>query len=375
MLIMPLGDIFIDLFDLTARQYSYLVSSYSFGAMLSSVFAFLYMDRFDRKTALIVLYAGFVIGTFLCGLSEGYYMLMTLRFITGMFGGVIGALAFAIVADLYKFKERGRAMGILMGAFSAASALGVPFGLYLAAQHSWRTPFLSLGGIGLIVLAFVILKFPSIRHHLHVSDVAPSIRRTFNLLLGDKNQLNALLLGSILVLGHFIIIPFISPYMIRNVGFSQMDITYIFLLGGLSMIISSPLVGRMTDRYGVMRLFTICIFLSMIPTVAITHMGPSPIWVGLIYTTLFFIFGSARMIPANTIITASVGVENRGSFMSMKSALQQMSIGLASIISGEIVILNQNGTYDNYHMVAYLSIIFLLVSIYLCSRLRVAEGN
>ncbi len=373
---MPLGDIFIRTFDLTAAQYTYLVSSYAIGAFISSMCAFLFLDRFDRKTALLFLYSGFVIGTLLCGLASSYVMLVSLRFLTGAFGGVIGALAFAVVSDLYKFKERGKAMGVLVGAFSAASALGIPFGLYLADNYTWRTPFLCLGSIGVIIILLIIWKFPSIKTHLEEPVHRPSVKRTISALLSDSNQLNALLLGSILILGHFMIIPFISPYMIRNVGFDQTDVTNIFLFGGLAMVISAPLVGRLTDKIGVLKVFTVAIILSFIPTIAISHMQPSPVAYALIFTTLFFIFGSSRMIPANTIITASVGQENRGSFMSMKSALQQLAIALASLIGGLVVFIDEGSQlYERYEILGYLSVFFCIVSIFLIRRLKVAKDN
>jgi predicted MFS family arabinose efflux permease len=374
MLIMPMGDIFIKLFDINAHEYSYLVSSYALGAVGSSILAFLYLDRFDRKTSLILLYSGFVVGTLLCGFANSFYVLVSLRFVTGAFGGVIGALAFAVASDLYQFEERGKAMGILMGAFSAASALGVPFGLYLAATYSWRMPFWVLGGLGAVLLILSIWKFPNITKHLEEQKEV-SIKRTISLLISDNNQLRALLLGMVLVLGHFMIIPFISPYMIRNVGFTQMEVTQIFLFGGIAMVFSAPLAGRLTDKYGVMKVFSIAIFLSFIPTIAITHMGASPIWYALIFTTLFFIFASSRMIPANTMITASVGNENRGSFMSMKSALQQMAVAIASLISGLVVYIGEDGLYHRYYLLAYVAIFFCLISIWLCSRLKIADGN
>ncbi len=372
---MPLGDIFIKLFDINAQEYSFLVAAYAIGAVVSSIAAFLVLDRVDRKSALLFLYAGWSVGTLLCGLADSYFLLVALRFVTGAFGGVIGALAYAVVSDLYLFKERGRAMGILVGAFSAASALGVPFGLYLAATYSWRVPFLALGGLGLFVLILIFLKFPSIRTHIDEATESPSIKRTIQLLISDKNQLNALLLGMVLILGHFIIIPFISPNMIRNVGFSQMDVTWIFLFGGLAMVFTAPLVGRLTDKIGVMKVFTIAVILSFIPTIVITHMDAHPVWYALIFTTMFFVFASSRMIPANTMITASVGTENRGSFMSMKSALQQGAIALASLIAGQIVYIGDDNLYHRYEYLAYISIVFCLVSIWLCSRLKVAKGN
>lgn len=372
---MPLGDIFIREFGISAQEYSYLVSSYAFGAVISSLSAFLFLDRFDRKSALLFLYVGFTIGTLLCGFAQSFWMLVFIRFCTGAFGGVIGALAFAIVADLYLFKDRGKAMGILMGAFSAASAFGIPFGLYLAATHSWRTPFLGLGAVGSIVIVLIFFYFPSIKSHMTNKEEKATIIGTMKQLVTDHNQLNALLLGMVLVLGHFMIIPFISPYMIRNVGFSQMTITLVFLFGGLFMVVTSPLIGKLTDLKGVMVVFTTCIFLSFIPTLAITYMGQEPISYALIFTTLFFILASGRMIPANTLITAAVGSANRGSFMSMKSALQQLSIGLTSLISGAVVYIDKDGYYQNYPVLAYISIFFCLISIYLMTRLKIAEGN
>jgi predicted MFS family arabinose efflux permease len=374
MLIMPLGDIFIEMFQISASQYSYLVSSYAIAAFLSSLVGVFYLDRFDRKKALLFIYTGFAIGTFMCAFAESYMALMLLRFLTGLFGGMIGALVLSVVSDLYLFKERGAAMGILFAAFSAASALGVPIGIYLAAKGNWQLPFFIIGLVGILISIFVFFMFPSMTDHFGSREKRPSFWETITAITHDKNQMNALLAGFVLVLAHFLIIPFISPYMIKNVGFTQMEITYQFFLGGLATVVSAPFVGKMTDKHGVMKVFTTVMVISFIPTMFITTMQTSPLWYGLIFTTLFFIFASSRMISPNTIITASAPTANRGSFMSIKSALQQFAIFLSAIISGAIVTI-QDGRYENYLYVGLLSIGFGILSIFLVSRLRVAAGN
>ncbi len=58
-------------------------------------------------------------------------MLLAARVVTGAFGGVLGGIAMAIIGDVFPDERRGRATGILMSAFSLASVLGVPFGLFL----------------------------------------------------------------------------------------------------------------------------------------------------------------------------------------------------------------------------------------------------
>lgn len=375
MLIMPLGDLFIETFDLTAGQFGLLVSIYAYAAAVSSLIAFFYLDTFDRKRALLTMFSGFGIGTFLCAFAPSYEILVLLRMLTGFFGGVIGALVLSIVSDLYKFEERGKAMGVLMAAFSAASALGIPAGLYLATLGSWHTPFFIIGLLAMVVAIVVAFVFPSMTDHLALIDKNRSPIHTIKKTLNDHNQLWALLAGFVLVFGHFLIIPFISPYLIKNVGLTQNDISLQFLFGGLATIFTAPAIGYLTDKFGVNKIFVTTMLLCFIPVVLITNMSFTPVWIVLLVTTSFFVFASGRMIPANTIITAAAGVNNRGSFMSIKSALQQFAIGLAGTVSSMIVWINDDRLYEGYNIVGYCSVLFGIVTIFLLRKVHVAEGN
>ncbi len=375
MMIMPLGDVFIKEFDISAAQFSFLVSSYSLAAFFSNLIGIFFLDTFDRKKALLFIYTGFALGTFLCSFANSYEVLLSLRFLTGMFGGMIGAMVLSILSDLYPFKERGRAMGILMGAFSAASALGVPFAIILAAKGDWHMPFLILGICCLITAISIYFILPKMTEHFKELDSDRSPARIINSVVKDKNQVNALLSGFVIVLAHFMIIPFISPYLVKNVGLSQMEISYQFFFGGLATVISSPIIGRLVDTHGVMKVFITTMIISFIPTILITNLSYVPVALAICYTTLFFIFATGRMIAPNTIITAAASQQNRGSFMSFKSALQQLAVAVSALISGQIVFINNDNLYENYHIVGYLAIILGLVSLYLVNRIKVAKGN
>lgn len=376
MLIMPLGDMFINEFDISSGQYSILVSAYAIAATISSLIGTFVLDKFDRRRALIIMYTGFAIGTFLCAFAQSYTALLSLRFITGFFGGTIGALVLAIVSDLYLFKERGKAMGVLMGAFSAAAALGIPIGLFLAAKGSWNTPFWIIGAVGALVSALLIWKFPKMTDHLKSQEKGLAFVKTIKNITNDGNQINALWAGFILVLGHFMIIPFISPYYINNVGITQLEISYQFFFGGLATIVSSIFVGRWTDKFGFVKVFTTMMLLSFIPVIMITNLGVSPLWYAVSLSTLFFITASGRMIPANTIITAAVNEGNRGSFMSLKSSLQQFAIAIAALVSGLIMTQDENsGQFSHYEIVGYISVVIGVITIYFVNKIKVAQGN
>ncbi len=375
MLIMPLGDIFIDLFQINASEYSLLVSGYALGAVVSGLIAIFYLDIFDRKKALMIAYAGFGLGTFLCAFAGSYPMLLGLRVLTGLFGGVLGSIVLSIVSDLYKFKERGSAMGILTGAFAAASALGIPFGLYLAVKGSWQLPFICIGIAAIFVSILIHFTFPKMIGHLEKVNQNRSFKHVLGAILTDRNQVNALMAGFVIILGHFMIIPFISPYLIKNVGLTQLEISYQFFFGGIASVFTSPIVGRFVDKYGFFKIFLIMLFFSFIPTIWITNLPNVSVSYAVFVTTLFFIGGVGRMVPANTIITASAPTANRGSFMSFKSMLQQLAIAIASFVSGAIMYIGDDDLFVNYQYVGYLSIAILLVAIYFLKRLTVASGN
>lgn len=376
MLIMPLGDTFITEFGISPSQYSWLVSAYALSASISCIIGIIFLDRLPRKNALLVLYGGFAIGTFLCSLCTTYETLITLRAATGFFGGMIGALVLSIISDLFPFKERGTAMGILFASFSAASALGVPFGIYLAAKGSWQIPFMVLGLLGVVIAGVIFFTFPSMNDHIKLQPKKrKSLFAILSTVLSDKNQVFALTAGFVLIMGHFMIIPFISPFMIKNIGLTQMEVAYQFLAGGLATSITSPIIGRMTDKYGVMKVFITVMVISWIPTLMITHLTTVPVSIAVSLVAFFFIFGSGRMISPNTIITAAAGTETRGSFMSLKSALQQLAIAATAFISGTIVTIGPDGKYQNYNYTGYLAIFFCIITIFLVSKIRVAKGN
>ena len=92
--------------------------------------------------------------------------LVVARAIAGAFGGPATSIALSIVADVIPPARRGRAMGAVMGAFSAASVLGVPMGLRLAHWGGWRLPFIVVAGMGVVVGMLGVLKMPSMRGHI-----------------------------------------------------------------------------------------------------------------------------------------------------------------------------------------------------------------
>ncbi|MDP9229980.1 MAG: MFS transporter, partial [Bacteroidota bacterium] len=343
-------------FHITTQQFSIIVSAYSYSAFASGIIAAFIVDNFDRKKVLLIGYTGFIIGTILCGLAPGYTLLISARIMAGLFGGLIGAQVLSIVADTIGYEKRGRAMGYLMASFSIASVIGVPFSLYLSNIFSWHAPFILTGILGLIIIPMVWRFLPSMTQHISQSEKRIKVGETLITIFSRPESLAALALSAFLMLGHFLIIPFMNPYMEFNVGFTKQEIPLIYMVGGAATLFSAPLFGKMADKYGKLRIFTLCTILSLPFIFMITNMPSIEFYLVLIVTAIWFVVANGRGIASQAMISNAVEPEFRGSFMSFNSSFQQLFIGSASFFAGLIVTNDASKKIHHYQWVGYLSI-------------------
>lgn len=377
MIMMPLGPQLMRLFDISAKEFSLLVASYTVTAGVAGFLAAFLIDRYDRKKSLMFIYAGFAIGTVACALSPTYPVLLAARSLAGAFGGVLGALILAIVSDAVPLERRAHGIGFVMASFGVASVIGVPFGLFLASRFSWHAPFLLLGGLAMLNLFFILLRVPAMTRHVSTKGHSSPLE-VLRQIFGRPNARLGLTFTAVLMLGHFTIIPFVATYMVGNVGFTEGELTYIYLVGGICTLLFSPWIGRMADKHGRLKIFTIFGSLVIIPILVITNLTPVPLAVALSITAIFFVFSNGRMVPSTTMETAVISPEVRGSYMSIRSSVQSLTSGLGSFIAG-IIITEQPSIFDprakalvNYPYVGLIAVFFSLVSLYVARRLTVS---
>jgi len=370
MIMMPLGPEFMRAFGISPTQFGFLVSSYSFSAGVAGFAAGFFMDRFDRKRALLVLYGGFVLGTLCCALAPNYFMLLLARTVAGGFGGVAGSVVLAIVGDVIPFERRGRAMGVIMTSFSLASILGLPIGLMFARWFGWHAPFLLIVGLGSGILFTASRSLPSLLPHGH--GTAHDAWEQMRTILTHTNHHRAFALIAALTASGSLIYPYLTPSMVANVGLPESEMWLIYLFGGAATFVTARYFGHLADRHGKLLVFTWLALISAIPTLGVTYLPPSPVWVVLAVTTTYMIFTSGRFVPSMAMITASVENRYRGGFMSVNSAMQQIAAGLATAGAAMLVGSDGSGHITGYPRLGWLSLLFLGAAVLLARRLRVS---
>lgn len=365
---MPLGPHFMRSLSLTPQQFGWLVSIYTFSASLCGFIAAFYIDRYDRKHALLFLYAGLAFATLLCALAPGFDALLAARALAGAFGGILSATVFSIIGDVIPEYRRATATGTVMMAFSVAAIAGVPTGLYLANHFEWRAPFFFLSGISTIFFAIAWYVLPPLRSHLH-HDREQRILKQFHAIFSEPRHLNAFALMATLMFAGFSVIPYISPYLVANTHFPETDLPILYFFGGLFTLVSSRTIGRLADRWGMGLVFIIVASLSIAPILVITHIQQVSLFSAIVIMVFFMMLVSGRLVPAIALITSSVEPRLRGSFMNFNSSIQQLSAGLAAAGAGAMIDKAANGTLIHYDRVGTLAAVSTLICIALAWRL------
>lgn len=364
LILSPLGAIVLPELHVATSQFGLLVSVYAFSASASGLLTAGFADKFDRKKLLLFFYAGFILGTALCGVAGSYPFLLAARVVTGLFGGVIGSIAMAIAADLFPLEMRGRVMGIVQTAFAASQVMGLPVGLYLSNLWGWHAPFLMIAGIGAAVGVVILLGLKPIDAHLNVKNDRSAFLHLFKTVTRPV-YLRGFAATVLLAAGGYMLMPFGSTFLVNNVGISMKELPMIYLVTGISSIIAGPVLGRLSDTVGKFPVFCFGTVLGMIMVTIYCHLGVTSLLVVVLVNVLLFLGISARMVSTGALISAVPDMKDRGAFMSVNSSVQQLAGALGSGMAGLVVFQTSTGRLERYSLLGYVVAACMVITIVL----------
>ena len=362
MILSPLGAMLMDTLHITTAQFGFVVSAYAFSAGASGILAAGFADKFDRKKLLLFFYAGFLVGTLFCGLAPNYHMLLMARIVTGVFGGVIGSISFAIIADLFPFEMRGRVMGFVQTAFAAAQVMGLPLGLLLSNKFGWHAPFLMIVGASSAVGILIMAKLQPVTGHLKLKSDRNPLQHLLKT-VSRPRYLAAFSATTLLATGGFMLMPFGSAFSVHNLGIPLDKLPMVYLITGVSSIVAGPLIGKLSDAIGKYTLFVLGSILMIGMVLYYCNLGITPLWLVIVINIVLFIGITARMISSQALSSAVPDPQDRGAFMSINASTAQISGGIAASIAGLIVVQTPSGALGRYGVLAWVVSGAILVTI------------
>lgn len=362
MLLAPLGALVLPALKITPSQFGLVVSAYAFSAGVSGFLAAGFADRFDRKKLLAFFYSGFLLGTLLCGLASSYSLLLLARMVTGVFAGVVGSVSMAIVTDLFPFQLRGRVMGIIQMAFGASSVLGIPVALVLSNRWGWNAPFFMLVGVGVVVGGLIQMYLRPVNEHLKQRPDRSPLHHLVQT-VSNRLYLQGFVATGLLSVGGFMLMPFMSVFMVGNLGLPTGDLPLIYMITGVFSLLSGPLIGRASDALGKFPVFAFGCAMTIVMVIVYTHLGATPMWELALVLVLLHIGIFSRMISASALMSALPKALDRGAYMSISSSLQQVSGGVAAAVAGLIVVQTPAGLLLHFDTLGYVLVCTTLLTL------------
>src|SRR6202165_5678597 len=143
-----LPDVARDL-SVTIPQAGLLVSGYALGVAFGAPILAVATARLDRRRALLLLIAIFIVGNVLCALAPSYALLMGARIVTAFGHGAFFGLGAVLAAEVVPPQKKAQAIALMFTGLTLANVLGVPFGTALGQALGWRATFWAVVGIGM----------------------------------------------------------------------------------------------------------------------------------------------------------------------------------------------------------------------------------
>lgn len=354
MMVMPLGPDFARALGIPTSQLGLVGGSYTAAAAVTGVVGALFLDRFDRRTALTVALLGLFLGTAAGGLARDLPTMMMARLLAGAFGGPATSLSLSIVADLVPPERRGRALGTVMGAFSIAAVLGVPLGLELARLGGWRLPFFAVAGLGLLVAAGARLVLPPLRAHLAEGRPRSALPRPRPVVLLSLAATASVMMAS------FALVPNLATWLQFNAGWPRDRLGLLYMAGGAVTFFSMRIAGRLVDRFGSSRVAAgaTLLFLGVLGAAFLPAAPALPVvavFVG------FMLGNSTRNVSLSSLATRVPLPDERARFLSVQSAVQHLASAAGALLSTRLLSEGPGGRLVGVERVALFTMLLALV--------------
>ena len=351
MVIMPLAPQFSRVFSLSAQQFGWLISAYTFAAAIAGIAAALVIERFERKRLLLAVYVGFVVAAVVTASAQSFSMLLLARALAGIFGGILYGVIFTMIGDTIPEARRGRATGVVMTSFAVATVAGIPIALLLSNALNWRAAFLVVAALGAINALIARQTLP------YVAPVAP--------VEAEGREQRAMWSEFVrMMISGFTVIPYISLYMTSNIGLPETHLPLVYLAGGIATFFTARWFGSWADHAGKRPVYRWIALISLAPLLIITHAPALSLLATLAVAVVFFVFVSGRMVPGMAVVTSAARPGARAAFMTLNGSVMQIGSGFAATLSGALIQRLPSGALQNYHWVGWIAAVTTLLAIW-----------
>jgi predicted MFS family arabinose efflux permease len=289
-------------------QVGFLVGVYALASAVCAIPLVSVTLAMNRKTLLMVLLVGFAASNIVVAFSSSYGLIVVFRIVGGVCAGVMWPMIAAYGARLVPEHLHGKAVTIIMAGNTLGISIGLPAMTTVGVRWGWRTEFLVLGLIVVLIAILAQFYLPSME--------GEKLSKSNSPLAAMKNPalLMILLLTFLSVAAHYGIYTYIALLvqlldLTGGVGLAML----IFGIGSvISVVVSAkfidahlrPLIVSMLALGGI----SMAMFLAFKGTIGVSHLAFF-LW-GLAFGPLVTMYQTAVIKRADEAKDVSTSVQS-----------------------------------------------------------------
>ncbi|MCC7680128.1 MFS transporter [Janthinobacterium sp. FW305-128] len=310
-------------FSVSLAMAAQLVTAFTLAYGLGSPLAVALLPARAQRSGLLLALGVFVLANGASALAAGFSSLLAWRAMAGIGAGVYLALGIAAAAGVSAPRQRGKAIGAIMGGMAGGTVLGVPLSLLLAQQLGWTAALWLVAILGALALAGLLWKLPALPEV-----PATSLRRKLAL-LADGQVLAILLVSLLAAIASLGMYTFIAPLLAWSAHGAEISTTPFLWAWGVGGIAGSVLVGPQADKVAAPRLTRLILLLLALALCALPLAAGCSAWLMLAPIVLWGAAGWALQVPQNQQLLAVRARQGDGN---LAIALNESALYLGSAI-------------------------------------------
>lgn len=350
-------------FHTTTSNAQLTLSLFMIGLALGNLFAGPISDSIGRRKPLWISMLIYTIASLGIVFVTNIQVMIALRFIQGITGGAASVISRAIASDMYKGKELTKFLSLLMLVNGVAPVIAPAIGGVILSFAVWRMVFIILTVFGVLMVIGTLTKVPeSLQEDEKDSNGIREMFKNFkHLLFTPKFVLPMAIQGfSFIMLFTYISA---SPFIVQKIyHMSALQFSIMFAGIGITLIISSQLVGFLVDYVDRQRLLKIVTFIQIFGVVLVifTLLNHMSFWILVIGFIILVSPVTAVASLGFSIATMDESTRGRGSASSLLGLVQFL---LGGVMSSLVNVMGEHNVMPYVTIISSTAIILIILQL------------
>jgi MFS transporter, DHA1 family, inner membrane transport protein len=326
-------------------------------AVLSPIVATL-TARMPRRELLVAALIVLGLANLGSALAQNFPVLIATRVLAALGASAYTPNAGAVGSDLVRPELRARALAIVVGGLTIATALGVPLGSFAGRALGWRTALGIVAAVCLAVAAGVGLVMPKLPG-------GPRVPLRTRLGVLRRPVVLAVLPLTVLGMGASYTVYAYSVPAVEALGISGSNTTWMLTVYGVGAVVGNFWSGYATDRWGPVRVLLLAYALMAVSLGLLGAQSGGGWDAPLLAGVMVFLWGKSTwsQSPAQQHRLITAAPQEAPLVVSLNASAIYVGIGLGTVLGGAVLSASVTWIYTAAAVLAVLAFVFLLATL------------